>query len=335
MIEAMANVPDYTTRTTCRVCGSGNLVDLFSLGDQYVSDFVDKDRIYSGIKCPIDIILCQNCTLVQQKHTARQDFLYTRHYWYRSGVTEIMRQALREIVCVACALVDPQPGDVVLDIGANDGTLLKQYKDFANGLVTVGVEPATNLADECRKNCDVFVGDFWAEEAYVKNQRISSLGRNEELCMKKAKIITAIGCFYDMEDPGQFVADVAKVLHPEGVFIAQLMCLKQMLDIGDIGNLCHEHLEFYSLKSLLYLYRSHGLKIFKIEENDINGGSYRIYARLRDGDWSFSKDNNLIDCLEKEVGLSDLDSYVQFRSEMETNRRLCRDFIVSEVEKGK
>ncbi len=95
----------------------------------------------------------------------------------------------------------------------------------------------------------------------------------------QTKIITAIGMFYDLENPNSFIKDAALSLHDEGIFIAQLMCLKSMVEKNDIGNICHEHIEFYSLKSLKYLFEKNGLEIFKIEENDINGGSFRIYCR--------------------------------------------------------
>ena len=85
--------------------------------------------------------------------------------------------------------------------------------------------------------------------------------------------------FYDLEDPNKFIRDAALSLHEEGVFIAQLMCLKSMVAKNDIGNICHEHIEFYSIKSLKFLFETNGLEIFKIEENEINGGSFRIYCR--------------------------------------------------------
>ena len=104
------------TRTTCRVCGSSKLIPLFNLGNQYVSDFVDKDKIHSGHKCPIDVEMCEDCTLVQLKHTAPQEFLYTRHYWYRSGVTQTMRDALKDVVKSACEHVRVASGDIVLGL---------------------------------------------------------------------------------------------------------------------------------------------------------------------------------------------------------------------------
>ena len=332
----------YTTRTTCRVCGSSNLTPLFSLGNQYVSDFVAKDKVYSGPRCPIDIELCGNCTLVQAKHTAPQDFLYSRHYWYRSGVTSTMRDALADVVASTTTRVVVDKGDVILDIGSNDGTLLRRAKWCYPHAVTVGVEPATNLKDCGSVGVDVFINDFWSWEAYDK--KMGFYKQRHSMYSQKAKIVTALGMFYDLEDPNQFIADVAKVLHPEGVFVAQLMCLKQTIENYDIGNFAHEHLEFYSLRSLMYLMSKHNLTIFDVEENSVNGGSYRLYVRhagAKLGDKAGLDRVEATLAWEEHVGLSTgsyLDGYPSFASfatKLGVIHRNLHGFISDEATKGK
>lgn len=339
----------YTTRTTCRVCGSADLTSLFSLGEQFVSDFVNQEDIHKGHKCPIDIELCNNCTLVQAKHTAPQDFLYSRHYWYRSGVTKTMRDALRDVTRAAESYVNLKPNDIVLDIGSNDGTLLRSYthlppdhpKRNLQYLIRVGVEPAINMIEEGSDGIDLLVTDFWSWEAYAKayiDQFLDDSTPQEDV--PKAKVITACGMFYDLEDPNQFIGDVAKALAYDGVFIAQLMCLKQTLDKGDVGNFAHEHLEFYSLKSLQYLMNKHGLYIFDIEENNVNGGSYRIYVRhMGQSATIHSKDHKGIlrvaTAVDQEFKLHMPDSYVGFRSELISNKRMVVGFIRDKVAYGK
>ena len=96
---------------------------------------------------------------------------------------------------------------------------------------------------------------------------------------RKLKVISAIGMFYDLEDPSEFIRHAANSLDDDGIFVAQLMCSHSMFRTNDLGNICHEHLEYYSYKSLKYLFEKNGLKIFKISENEINGGSYRIYCK--------------------------------------------------------
>jgi hypothetical protein len=311
----------YTTRNSCRVCNSPKLSPLFSLGNLYISNFLKKGE--SGIKAPLELVFCENCSLVQLKHTAPQEILYTGFYWYRSGVTDTMKEALREITSKIEKNYNLKKGDVVLDIGSNDGTLLRTYD--IPGLVTVGVEPAKNLAEEGKKGLSYFISDFWNHDSYNK------------FVGKKAKIITAIGMFYDMEDPNQFIFDAASSMDKEGVFIAQLMCLKNMIDKNDVGNICHEHLEFYSFSSLEYLFNKNGLEIIDVEKNDVNGGSYRIYAKLKNSDVKPPKgaEDRIRRVRKDEADLQSKDAFIKFYERIELNKNLCVDFIKSEIAKGK
>lgn len=304
---------ETTTRTRCRLCGSEGLEEVFSLGDQYINDFVPRERIGKGLKAPLDLVMCGKCTLLQLRHTAPQELLYSRFYWYRSGVTDTMRRALRDITRTVEEMVPLNSDDVVLDIGANDGTLLASYE--AKGIRRVGCEPANNLIDALRKNADVVIHDFWGYERYAQLAKEEQFGQ--------AKVITAIGMFYDLEDPNQFIGDAQRALHEDGVFVAQLMCLASMLKTNDIGNICHEHLEYYSLESLKYLFESNGLEIFKIEENDVNGGSYRIFARHHRGTGIR---------FDEKFTLEDIKA---FGRRLEDNRDRCVRFIKQEVAKGK
>ncbi len=253
----------------CLLCHNSKLTSVFNVGNLFVSNFVKKNYVKKGVRSPLNLLYCKNCTLIQLSHIAPQELMYRRFYWYKSGVTKIMKNALKNIYTESLKHIKLNKDDVILDIGANDGTLLRYFK--INGYKTVGCEPANNLRKELSKNCDTVINDFWSFEGLkkvLKRERIN-----------KPKIITAIGMFYDLEDPNKFIGDAAKSLDDNGIFIAQLMCLKSMIKQNDLGNICHEHIEFYSLKSLKYLFENNGFEIFKIEENDINGGSYRIYCR--------------------------------------------------------
>jgi hypothetical protein len=299
----------YTTRSTCRVCGSRDLEEVFSLGNLYVSDF-PAERNATGIRAPLDLVLCSACKLLQLRHTAPQEIMYTRHYWYRSGITSTMRAALKDIAQSAESLVKLRPGDLVLDIGANDGTLLSAYS--TPDIIKVGCEPANNLVEELRKTTPHVIHDFWSAHTFEKL-----------FPKRKSRITTAIGMFYDMEDPNQFVADAASTLADDGIFIAQLMCLRPMLEKNDLGNICHEHLEFYSLESLRVLFENNGLEVFELEENNINGGSYRIYCRLFNAGSIELADN-----------LTTAD-YLAFFDRVNTVRERCVSFIRGEVDRGK
>ena len=129
--------------------------------------------------------------------------------------------------------------------------------------------------------------------------------------------------FYDLENPNKFIKDASLALDDDGIFIAQLMCLKSMIEKNDLGNICHEHIEFYSLKSLKFLFENNGLEIFKIEENEINGGSYRIYCRkYRNGSIKLNKENVL-------------SSVKQFVKRIKKNRLVTMKFINKKIKEGK
>ncbi|MFA7327923.1 MAG: class I SAM-dependent methyltransferase [Candidatus Ratteibacteria bacterium] len=301
------------TRTTCRLCGSNKLQEVFSLGEQYINDFVPAERVGKGLKAPLDLIICTQCSLLQLRHTAPQELLYSRYYWYRSGVTDTMRRALRDITAGIESTATLKPGDVVLDIGANDGTMLATYT--APGIHRVGCEPANNLVETLKKNAEYVMHDFWSYERYMELASRWGFG--------KAKVITAIGMFYDLEDPNKFIKDAQRALTDDGIFVAQLMCLAPMIEKNDLGNICHEHLEYYSLNSLKYLFENNGLEMFKIEENDVNGGSYRIFARHYKGTGIAFKEK---------TALGDV---LAFAKRIADNRKKCVEFITVEVAKGK
>ncbi len=296
----------------CLLCKNKKIKKVFSLGNLYVSNFVNKNQINKGIKSPLTLMYCSNCTLLQLSHIAPQEIMYKRFYWYRSGVTKIMRRALKDIYYSSLKYIKLKKNDVVLDIGANDGTLLKY---FGKNIKTIGCEPANNLISKLKKNCDFVLNDFWS---YKKLNKL--VNKNK---LNKPKIITAIGMFYDLEDPNKFIRDSVLALDDKGIFIAQLMCLKSMIEKNDIGNICHEHIEFYSLKSLKYLFENNGLEIFKIEENDINGGSYRIFCRkFNKGSIALPKENVLT-------------SVKKFVKRANRNKQITMNFIKKQIKKDK
>ena len=314
----------YTTRSTCRVCYSPKLTFLFTLGDQYVNNFLEKKEDLARCpKAPLEMVFCENCTLVQLKHTAPQELLYAGFYWYKSGVTDTMKKALRDITHKAEQLQQLKAGDVVLDIGSNDGTMLRTYQ--VPGLITVGVEPANNLAEEGKVGITHHIHNFWTIQNYNK------------VLTKKAKIVTAIGMFYDMEDPNQFVEDAKEALTQDGVFIAQLMCAKNMLDTNDVGNICHEHLEYYSFSSLEYLFNKNGLEVFDVEINEVNGQSYRIYARRQGAKThEFPGAPQRVAAIKAaEKDLQTKKPYLDFYHRIEEQKHKCVNFIKHEVAKGK
>ncbi len=247
-------------RTTCRSCGSGHLASVLDLGNLYVSNFADTADAGSWPRVPLELLLCSRCSLVQLRHTTPSEWLY-RRYWYKSGVNASMRAALADITRKASEFVGLSSGDAVLDIGCNDGTLLRSYT--VPGIRRIGFEPAINLNSEASQGTDQIIPDFFTAGP-VAGERF--------------RIVTSIAMFYDLEDPNAFVADIASVLTADGVWVIEMHYLPLTIIRNAFDAVCHEHLEYYSLTSLEPLLARHGLVVADAETNEVNGGSLRVYV---------------------------------------------------------
>jgi NDP-4-keto-2,6-dideoxyhexose 3-C-methyltransferase len=313
--------------TTCRVCDS-SVESIFSLGEQYISNFLTPEQP-DGPKAPLELVLCSRCRLLQLRHTVPAEAMY-KNYWYRSGTNQTMRDALADIAKKAGSLMHLQEADSVLDIGCNDGTLLASYE--TNGIYRIGFDPAENLAVYSRKVADKLVTGFFESEAFYVDP---------ELAGHRPKIVTSIAMFYDLEDPNRFVADIKKVMHPDGLWIVQMSYLLLMLKTNDFGNICHEHLEYYSLQSFEYLLNLHDFVLVDVELNDVNGGSFRAYIRNRNSDESVfgsesyrrEAQHRVAALREKEakMGLDAIEPYLEFATRVERVKRDVSGFIRDHV----
>ena len=318
----------YLTSTTgsCRACGSKHLIPILSLGEQYVSNFVDNNYDYKDEeKVPLELILCDpnsnGCGLLQLKHTASRTLLY-KQYWFRSGLNETMKMALKDITQKAEETIKLSPEDMVLDIGCNDGTLLRTYKSKAK---LIGFEPANNLIKEAKQGTDYIINDFFSYNNFKKH--FDGL---------KCKIITSIAMFYDLEDPNSFVNDVVQCLANDGIWIIQMAYLDPMLKLNAFDNIGHEHLEYYSLKSLKKLLEKHNLNIFNVEMNEVYGGSFRVFVKHKNNKlMPISPSVSELEHNEEEIGLDNKKTYEDFAKRVTNIKEKIISFIKTETERGK
>lgn len=304
---------------SCRSCNSKQLVKIISLGNQYLSDFTTSNRKPRSF--PLRMVVCKKCHLVQLDYTAPSKYLYTERYGYKSGINKTMQEELKGIAQKSLFKIKKTKEEIVaIDIGANDGTLLKNYP---KKIYRVSVEPIKKLAKESKKYSDIVVNDFFSYEAISK--------RKKNL---KADIITIISCFYDMEEPNRFIQDVVKILKENGIVIIQQNYLVSMLEQNAFDNIVHEHLEYYSLLSLNNLLSKHGLEVFDLELRSLNGGSFRTYIALK-GKRKISKAVKDLIKKEKKLNLDKKKIYNDFAKRIIDNKNVLLNYIKTEVKKGK
>jgi NDP-4-keto-2,6-dideoxyhexose 3-C-methyltransferase len=318
-------------RDTCRVC-DGQFDPVLSLGEQYVSNFLLPEQP-DGVKAPLELVLCKRCTLLQLRHTVPGEAMY-QNYWYRSGTNQTMRNALADIANTSERLMNLRAGEAVLDVGCNDGTLLASYE--TKGIFRIGFDPAANLAASAGKVADRVVSGFFEAEEF---------DRDPDLNTCRPKIVTSIAMFYDLQDPNKFVSDIKRIMHPAGVWVVQMSYLPLMLKQHDFGNICHEHLEYYSLESLEYLLKLHDFVVSDVQLNDVNGGSFRVFVRNRGADEARFGDAayrqlaagrvNALRAEEAKMALGETSTYRQFSVWVERIKDDVSRFISDQVHRGK
>jgi SAM-dependent methyltransferase len=255
-------------RHTCRVCGSSALTKVIDLGEQFLQgSFVKPGKEDPPLrKIPMTLLRCdpkrdeRACGLLQMEHTVPPEILYSA-YWYRSGTNDTMRAHLKGIVDEALTIFTSPKGKV-LDIGCNDGTLLKYYPDTFE---KYGIDPS-DVALEITPPISVI------QDIFPSSELISRLQG------KHIDIITSIAMFYDLEDPIKFSKGIQQILSPQGIWIFEMSYMPTMLKMTSYDTICHEHLEYYSLAVIEYILKLAGLKIFNVSLNNINGGSIRCHA---------------------------------------------------------
>ena len=281
------------------------------LGNLYVSNFSDIPDGNRWPRVPLELLLCHHCGLVQLRHTTPGEWLYNR-YWYKSGVSATMRAALADVAVKASRFAGLERGDSVLDIGCNDGTLLRSYT--TTGIRKTGFEPAANLIPEAEVGTGRIINKFFTARPILGEM---------------FRIVTSIAMFYDLEDPNAFVADVASVLLEEGVWIIEMHYLPQLLARNAFDAICHEHLEYYSFAALESLLERHGLVVADAETNDSNGGSLRVYVVHRGAPAaSVPSRRDRVEALrlrERSANLNELRTFKEFGERiLRIRHRLCR-----------
>jgi len=298
-----------------------------SLGEQHIAAYTPRDSDPNPVldKFPLELIRCTepDCGLVQLRHSTPGNVLYER-YFYRSGINKTMTENLKEIAMQAISKVELQDNDIVLDIGCNDGTLLKNYQ--GKNLRSVGIDPAKNMA-EFSKECgaDIIV-DYFNSKSFT-----------DHYSDEKAKIITSISMFYDLEDPNEFVSDIVNILAKDGVWVIELKYLPTMIFQNAFDNIVHEHIEYYHFSVIEYMLKKHGLKAVDVSLNDSNGGSIRVFVKHANQLVDENSEKHLLDLRssEKKLNLNTAQPYEEFFQRCKELKSKTMSFIKNEVRNGK
>ncbi len=321
---------NYKRIDVCRLCGSEQLTDVLSLGEQFLaSSFVptNEGNPLAKSRFPLTWTLCDRsknpdaCGLLQLRETVDRDLLY-REYFYRSATNPMMRDALKEIADEVQKRVSFQPGDAVMDIGCNDGTMLTF---FPPSVGRFGIDPAKNIPALPGLDPAIKIRTDYFSKAVA--MEVSG-------GIQKFKAITSIAMFYDLNDPHAFVADVKDILHSEGVWCIQLSYLSDIIQNMNFFDICHEHLLYYSLGTLRTLLGMHDLEVVDASTNPVNGGSLRVFVKHRKDGLVVSPNVQGVLDEETAMGLERPETFHAFGKKITDLKNSIVGYLQKEKERG-
>lgn len=273
MHDARRSITEYERRndthmvtriTKCRVSGSTNLISMLSLGDQALTGTFPATRETPVTVGPLELVWCPDSGLLQLAHSYEASEMYGENYGYRSGLNQSMVRHLTQKIGHLETFAALAPGDVVLDIGSNDATSLKAYA--TPSLERIGIDPTGEKFRRYYPDDVRLAPEFFSRKTF------------ERLSSKRAKIITSIAMFYDLDDPVWFAREIAGALAPDGVWHFEQSYMPSMLRLTSYDTICHEHIEYYSLGVVKTILDAADLEILDVRMNAVNGGSFAVTA---------------------------------------------------------
>jgi hypothetical protein len=306
--------------------------ELFTLGNLYVSDFIKENTEPRGGKVEMKLMLEEDTGAVRLEKCAPLDTMYGK-YWYRSGTNQTMKNELSNITENILSLVKLKENDIWIDIACNDGTLLSF---LPKNLIRIGIDPVDDsFKSESEKHANLIIQDYFTHNVFSE----SIFGKS------KAKVITSIAMFYDLDNPKKFIEDIHKTLDDDGLWVLQLSYTPLMIKQMAFDNICHEHIYYYSLFNMKNLLEKNGFKIVDCQLNDINGGSFRIYAMKNNAntkkfatqphrDVCDFRINSILE-YEKTLKLDSVKTWEEFFNDINILKDKTVSFIKEEKAKGK
>ncbi len=320
------NHDSYTPIRRCRICGNTNLVQVLDLGEQMLTGVFPRTRDTQVTAGPLRLLKClgeQACGLLQLAHSYDLGEMYGDNYGYRSGLNASMVRHLHSKVERVLGRVSLRAGDLVVDVGANDGTTLGAYPESI-GADLLGIDPTGAKFRRYYKTHVDLCADFFTADTLRKMRP-----------GKSVRVLTSFSMFYDLEAPMAFMQDVHNVLADDGVWVFEQSYMPTMLDALSYDTVCHEHLEYYALKQVKWMADRVGFTIVDIQFNDVNGGSFSITAAKSTSGMPENPKVAHILADEKVRGLDTLAPFEDFARRTAQSRDDLRAFVNRAIAEGR
>jgi SAM-dependent methyltransferase len=304
----------------CRVCDQTDFVTILDLGDQpWGNGFIGPEKLKIEKSYPLRLIYCEACCTTQLDVTIAKEEMFIDHT-YLSGTTTTLQRHFKAIAeSVHAQFLRQLESPKILDIGSNDGTQLAQYKNL--GCEVLGIESATYVSEVANKNGITTLNAFFNLE----------LARSLDT---KFDVINASGVFFHLEELHSVCEGIKLVLDPQGVFVVQFIYMKLMQDNTAFDQIYHEHLLYYTLKTIKALLDRHGLEMFDAEISQIHGGTVVGYIGHPANRPISERLRNLVS-EEEHSGANTLERYLDFAEQARAVRAKTLEWVDTRIAEGK
>lgn len=300
----------YVTRKTfCRICKNKNLIKTISLGvTPLANTFLKKEHLDAPEPFfPLEVNFCNRCGQLQLAHVVSPDLLF-KEYVYVSSTSPVFVSHFKEYALDVIKKFKLNSKSFVIDIGSNDGILLKPFK--RKGVKVLGIDPAKKIADKVSMEGIKTLPEYfnWA----LAKKILAEYG--------KADVITANNVFAHVDDIDEVVNGVKLLLKKDGVFIIEAPYLVDFLEKNLFDTIYHEHLSYLSVKPLGFFFKKHQMKIFDVMKVASHGGSIRVFVKLSSAKHKISNSvKNLVNN-ERKIGIHSIQTYLDFAKKIRKNK---------------
>lgn len=296
----------FYRRDNCRLCNSKNLELVVHLAPTPIADdYVTAERIRDIQEAyPLDLFFCHACGHVQLLDVVDPEILF-RNYTYVTSVSLGLVEHFRRYADNALNRFSPQSGALAVEIGSNDGSLLRFFKE--GGMRVLGIDPAQEIAKKATESGIETLPVFFT----------SGVGQKIRQERGPATIVAANNVFAHSDNLGDMADGIREMLAPNGVFVFEVSYLVDTVQKFLFDTVYHEHLCYHSVKSLDTFFRRHGMEFVDIERIPTKGGSLRGFVQLAGGPWPVSASVRGLIELEERLGFDKAELFKVFAAELE------------------
>lgn len=316
-------VLEIKPHTLCRICGSEKLIPFLDLGEQPLANafLAEADLSRPEPRYPLRALFCENCGLSQLGETVSPEVLFRQYVYFSSGMPS--EKHFRAYAEEVRSRFINDSGDLVVEIGSNDGHLLRPLRDF--GSRVLGVDPARNIAAAANQQGVETIVDFFSEK----------LARGIRAQYGAARVILANNVVAHIDDHHDLIRGVRELLHPQGIFIFEAPYLLDMFENLAFDSIYHEHLSYLSVRPLARLLGEHGLEIFEVKMTPAQGNySLRVYVCKKGARPAQSSVAEFL-AMEKGSGFGDLSVYRDLASRIANLKEDTVETVSSLKKRGK